>query len=127
MAEPPAEKPLVKPRPIEPAPSAAACRIASAMLVMPARVRFSAVTTVTGSAVCESVPRNSEPVTTTSPPGPWSLSPCVVLGSVGCCWTSSAPGDCGDGDCARAGAATMATLTSSVEVSKRERVGSIIV
>jgi len=80
-AAPPAEKPLVKPLPIEPAPSAEAERIASVTLVMPARSRFSAVMTVTGNAVWVSDWRKMVPVTTMSP-SPDGASCCGAVAPV---------------------------------------------
>jgi hypothetical protein len=76
-AEPPALKPPWKPVGIEPAPSAEIERMASAAVLMPARCRFSEVSTVTGDGVSVSVRRNSEPVTTIS-----STCVCSAAGAV---------------------------------------------
>jgi len=71
-AEPPALKPLWKPVPIEPAPSAETERIASVAVVRPARCRGCEVIIVTGEGVSVSVRRKSEPVATISSTSVWS-------------------------------------------------------
>ena len=82
-AAPPAEKPFWNPVEIDPAPSAEIDRTASLMLVMPALLRVSVVSTVTGDGVSVLVRRKRDPVTTMSSSGAFAVVGNACVSSVG--------------------------------------------